>query len=263
MNKSFSKLSFILALTLLLFLGVTGTSFASYLIKWAQPVWMFQGGDDIDSYDSPATGVQAAADDWQCTNGVQNITDINWWGSYKTVGGYHDTDSLFNTVINSFTINFYSNGATQPGSTVYSLGTYTVDDINESYFGGNMGTGDSVFRYHVTLDTPFDQTDGVTYWLSIYATINTGQPYTWAWCTADPDYNWGDPAVTSIDLFENCEPQYYPTGHYYDGEAVNLAFDLATTDGGEVPEPGTMMLLGSLATGLFGVAGMKRKFSRK
>jgi len=35
-----------------------------------------------------------------------------------------------------------------------------------------------------------------------------------------------------------------------------------TLDITPVPEPGTMMLLGSLATGLFGMAGLRRKFSR-
>ena len=44
-------------------------------------------------------------------------------------------------------------------------------------------------------------------------------------------------------------------------EVIDCTGDLIGAEVSVVPEPGTMMLLGSLATGLFGIAGIRRKRS--
>ena len=257
MIKSLSKLSFIVIVGLLLVLGVSGTSFAG--IIWSQAVDTSVNGYDVDSYfDLSTPYVQLAADDWQCTDGTKDITGINWWGSYN---GYGGKDSQFSTSISNFTINIYSDGGTQPGSTYETMGTYTISHIEETYLNLNKGTNESVFKYRVNFDNAFDQSENVTYWLSIYATLKSGYTNSWAWCAADPSYGHGNPAVVTNDFYK-WNSQCYPTGHGYVGDDVNLAFDLIHDDGEEIPEPATLILLGSLATGLFGFAGVKKKFKR-
>ncbi len=49
-----------------------------------------------------------------------------------------------------------------------------------------------------------------------------------------------------------CQNHLQPTGYRSQGEVEDYQVDV-------VPEPATMLLLGSLATGLFGIAGIRRK----
>jgi len=53
-----------------------------------------------------------------------------------------------------------------------------------------------------------------------------------------------------------CQNHVDPTGYRSQGEVEDHQVDV-------VPEPASMILLGSLATGLFGVFGIRRKFSRR
>jgi len=258
MTKNVSKFSFIVMITLLLAFALSGTSFAS-IVTWSQPVDTSANVYDVDSYsDNSGTFVQLAADDWECIDGTQDITGINWWGSYSE---YYGSAPQFSTSIVDFTIDIYSDGGTQPGGTYTEMGTYTISNIEETYCDLSKGTRESVFKYRVNFDNTFNQSEKVTYWIAIMATLNSSPAYDWGWSTTNPANNWGDPAVTTSD-FANWVPQSYPTGHFYQGQDVNMAFELLSA-GEEVPEPATMMLLGSLATGLFGFAGLRKRFSKR
>ena len=57
---------------------------------------------------------------------------------------------------------------------------------------------------------------------------------------------------------------YIRIGCYDFSSSLNqdFYFDNISVDADVIPEPGTMMLLGSLATGLFGFAGLRRRFKK-
>ena len=94
--------------------------------------------------------------------------------------------------------------------------------------------GDGVFLYSSALAAPFDATAGTVYWLSIYNQVTDSM---WGWQIA-ADY--GNGSYQTVDLTEH-------------GGTSNVAFQL---EGSPVPEPATMLLLGS---GLVGLAAIRRR----
>ena len=97
------------------------------------------------------------------------------------------------------------------------------------------------YVYYVELEEPWLEKEGQIYWLTVTAvypiTNPTGGPwFQWGWKTTHPDENWNDDAVI-WDGGRGWEELRYPpyvwpwagvTNHIYEGESVNMAFELFT-----------------------------------
>ncbi len=235
------------------------------LIKWSQlPDLQAAGFDYSSEAPLPNTLLNSmVADDFVCTD-ARPVTAVHWWGSYwqapyNTTFSNYWTDPSFPAVnvapvmpnvIVGFNITFYSAVAIgvdpimpygHPGVVLSSqyvsmanVATNLTGVINRTGDAliGNLGD-EAVWQYSVTLPTPFEQTVGTTYWLSIQAVKTDGTLVQWGWHSADsltgnnavqggPAAIWGASYVKPYLLLPDRD----------------MAFELA------VPEPATMGLLG-------------------
>jgi hypothetical protein len=248
MKKSLLKLNYILILAALIIIGVAHQSSAG-TVAWSQTPDLSASGDAVDAYYgfNPSISFQMVADDWMCTDGSQDIIGINWWGSYN---GYSDDASLLSSVVSSFQVFILPDDNGQPGTPAKK--SFSATTVTETYVGQNQGTGDSVFKYSVSVPDQFNQVEGTTYWLALYAVMQPATAYTWGWNTSSDA--WGNTCMTTND-FANWNEEYFGSA------PINLAFELIKEGGEEIPEPGTIALLCSLATGLFSVFGIRKRSS--
>lgn len=233
-------------------------------MEWGFDILSFGDADHNFEFGPPLTPI--IADDWCCDDGNAAITDVHWWGSYEN---WSDDSSPGN--VDSFVIGIFYDEAgdvCRPGEPI-GFGCFDIAEVNETYYGQQELTEHSAFQYYVDLDEPFYQEEGETYWLMIAAAYTEEEPDNiWGWKTAYPDSSplssgayglyedaWWD--LVYCDFHEQLIT--YPNfdiNYPYDPETpVQMAFELTTA----IPEPTTMLLLGSLATGLFGVAAVRRK----
>jgi hypothetical protein len=100
---------------------------------------------------------------------------------------------------------------------------------------------ENVYQYDVDLTqldlTPFAQKQGETYWISIMAGLEDDEKQ-WGW--HEGDGHWGSLAVQRFGVEEG--PMWIPCGGH------DMAFALTT----QVPEPGSLLALGTGLTGLVG-----------
>ena len=150
--------------------------------------------------------------------------------SFYDVESFHFVGGYFNPPVQGpiagFTLTFYlnDNGGGAPGTPI-ATGFFT--SFNEQLLGG------SVYSYDLLFNS-FDMLPG-TYWASVVP--NLGFPPQWGWATSGQGNNLGYQC-----FFGSCG-----------GLGTNFAL---AVDGKAIPEPGTLIMLG---TGILGLAGTLRR----
>jgi hypothetical protein len=156
-----------------------------------------------------------------------NIDEVQWVGSYFNPPAQG--------VITAFTLTFYADAGGAPGAV---LATYSGPGSFGETFVGFDNAGSPTFVYAGLLGSPFAATAGTQYWISLVPDL--GFPPQWGWETGTG----GDGAAYQC-FFGACG-----------AVPGDLAFALNGTQQTSVPEPGSLMLLG---TGILGLAGVIRR----
>lgn len=163
-----------------------------------------------------------AADDFVLGAGANVVRDVHWWGVYSD-----------NTPLDDFIVRFYADAGgvpTAPGTHVYEA---SVGAANRTSTGLQITGFYDVYAYSVSIPS-FVATAGTTYWLSV---VNNGGPNAWYWSFD----NGGNGVSTEF-------------GSSWSNVGDRHAFQLS--DDVPVPEPGTLLLVGS---GIVGMALRRRR----
>jgi len=201
------------------------------------------------------------ADDFKCSE-TGHITDIHFWGSFRDdclpPGG---PASLTLQVTIYSDIPATADRHSMPGDPVWGPRTfepctYSVrrmkdgpegwyDPATEWYEANNH---QQAYQYNICVndDEAFRQEKGTIYWLAIEYIVDVPgiEPeYTFGWKTTMIDLAWNDDAVYRLAAGGWAE-MFYPDGHRYQGESLNLAFVITgeavpppDMDWGDAPDP--------------------------
>ncbi len=158
-------------------------------------------------------------DNWNINpGGLYNINDVQFTGGYMQGSAGS---------ITGWTVNVYfDSGSGTPGSLQHTA--HVSGNGGESLLGGN------IYTYDIT-GLSFQELSNIPYWISVVPDLSLAQAQ-WGWATGTG----GDGAA-----YQN-----------YFGQAGATEFDQAFTLGTSVPEPGTLVMLG---TGVLGLAGAVRR----
>jgi len=225
--------------------------------KWAQPPDMVKGVNMPAFYTEQEPSQQLIrADDWLCDG--RRVTDIHWWGSYLDY--YSDSNGPVAPPAPApskpvgFSIAWYTDVPTNitqahshPGELLASL-FVPLTNCHEVYYGtvaqywGPQGSTnyEHEFQYYVDLldvGTPWLETNGVVYWLSIQAHFpiapeQGGLHKGWGWKTTPLTNRWNDASVFSNAASPGWHPAVYPSGHPDAGVPCDLSFELTTDQPG-------------------------------
>jgi len=261
------RISIVLAIATLAVLVIASVSAAGPVtgpLKWSQPPYeiakdpagipIYWGWDQLSwGFAPPPNQLWQAADDWRCRDNLP-VTDIHWWGSYID---WRDPIPPPSKPA-AFWIGIYTDIPVQPGIDFSRPGqliwSYVATTYREEFVGYDVRypTGpiiDSTFQYNVLIPQSewfYQPGQDTILWLSIVAIQPTGGQE-WGWKTR-PHY-FQDDAVWSQGPTAGWQPLYGPDNNSWD-----LAFELST-----IPEPGSLVALGTGLVGLVGFALRKRR----
>jgi hypothetical protein len=166
-----------------------------------------------------------------------SITEVIWTGGY--------IDKVLKK--DKFVIRFYSDENGEPGDILakYKIGNNALrTDTGETFAAYDDPI--EAYAYQYILPTPFNAAPGTTYWISIL----NGKKENWSWADAEM----GNPNLVAFRDGNNEPWSIYS----YDERSVNRAFEL---DGScsQVPEPATLLFLGS---GIVGLIGLRKRVKK-
>ncbi len=214
--------------------------------------YVYQQLPDPTGWDVFSEWEWGVADDWTATETL-NITDIHFWGSWRG-----DVEGSTGAILIRILDNDTSGPFAKPGDELWR-GVFDNGDLdpNNNYTSREYATGDQgwydprgwidyykehdhdkMYQYNLpTLETPFLQEAGHTYWLMISTDYEGCQ---WGWKTAtevngstavfyDTYSHWGGGWQQLKEPYDWC----YPNPQ----QPLDVAFVLT-------PEPSTILLLG-------------------
>ena len=215
-------------------------------IKWLQFPDMADGRNIISMPIEPIV-----ADDFLCTNG-KPITEVRFWGSYLSpAGDMHweqanpgpPASTLPPTPgVEKFKLSFHKDipaGAdpemlwSHPGELIRNV-WIDSDQVIERYWDSIPHTDHTgltwwehkfyyIIRLTEELGGPFDQEEGIIYWLDVGARPNIQSNWFWGWETSRD--HWNDNAVRD----NNASGYWENLGNVYH-ERIDMAFLLITPD---------------------------------
>lgn len=218
-------------------------------VKWSQPPDMVFGIDYLSMH--RVTG-PVVVDDFR-SNGMP-IVGFHWWGSYfqndPNLGPTQDRNVQFE-------ISFHPDvpAGNDPNYTFSTPGQpyqFQLVTAEESFFGTTQSQ-QRVYEYWALLNTPWTEVAGNIYWVDfawVAGQFNT-DPSGIIWGLHESSVHWNDSAVTTNPPSPGGNPHLGPWMLVGVGQR-DMAFEVL----GQVPEPSTMLLIGS---GLLGLAGYGRK----
>ncbi len=254
------KRALLLSVMLLLSAAVARGSGTSVWLQPPDPEAQLHYRSYFKDYPLGSVAEPQAADDWRATDG-RPISGMSWWGVFDTSDNRVTNLDLFDLRIDT-DVAAVDNAPSHPSKgAVWSQWLTIADDVQDTLC--HQGGGYEVHRYEVTFDESdwfYPEADNV-YWVVIIGHFPTWEDNgLWMWHSALRPLveNGIGPAVQAPDQCPVANPMTgYPADWQalYDNDgAVGLAFELFTP----IPEPTTLMLLGTGALGLVGVVRRRR-----